>query len=624
MKTIYKRFTTVFVIVSILFVLIPKISVQEPVLAASNKNHNNTTLGTSIMESSEVGSNGWHGNYVYFGSYENKPIKFRVLSCNSETYGCPSLFIDCDSVLYKARFDGGSNVWSTSEIHDNLNNSFAKNAFTESEYNSIADSNYIEKVADSSAITNISVDKDKIIILSRWDCEDYYKSKSDFRTIKDGVKKYNGEYSNSTWWLRESVYNYGVNAQIARFLATDGTLCFGYAKDTSARALKMDNKGNYYTTNLGGLHGVSPALNIDLKSILFSSSIGSGTKEYKLTVFDKNLLVSANTISDGMKESTLGTTMKVPYCIGGINGGNATRVSVLILDKEYTAGNTNGAKIIYYDELEGTSYSYRKEGTGSFTLPSPLKLSDWGSEFYVYVIAEEINYGNKTDYASEPVELFPPENNPTPTATPTPTKKPTATPTPTSKPSNNLKSAWKQEGNTWYYFNDKGSKVTGWQNISGTWYYFNTQGVMQTGWLKDGNSWYYLKSSGAMAIGWVQDAGKWYYMSRSGAMATGWIQDGRFWYYLGPSGAMVTGWVKSGSAWYYMMDSGAMVKGWKLIGGKWYYFDLSGAMITGWLETWLETGQKTYYLTDSGAMAVGTITIDGNVYSFDSSGALIK
>ncbi|MBQ1376152.1 MAG: hypothetical protein IIY69_07705, partial [Clostridia bacterium] len=40
------------------------------------------------------------------------------------------------------------------------------------------------------------------------------------------------------------------------------------------------------------------------------------------------------------------------------------------------------------------------------------------------------------------------------------------------------KSAWKQEGKNWYYYDAKGSKVTGWQQINGTWYFFDNKGIM--------------------------------------------------------------------------------------------------------------------------------------------------
>ena len=45
---------------------------------------------------------------------------------------------------------------------------------------------------------------------------------------------------------------------------------------------------------------------------------------------------------------------------------------------------------------------YSANGQGTFTLPSNLKLADWGSKYFVYILAEDINGTKQTDYASEP------------------------------------------------------------------------------------------------------------------------------------------------------------------------------------------------------------------------------
>ena len=60
-------------------------------------------------------------------------------------------------------------------------------------------------------------------------------------------------------------------------------------------------------------------------------------------------------------------------------------------------GNTNGAAIKYYQKLDGT-FSTSGVATGTFTLPS-----DYDSAWKIYIIAEDINAENETDFASEPV-----------------------------------------------------------------------------------------------------------------------------------------------------------------------------------------------------------------------------
>ena len=98
-----------------------------------------------------------------------------------------------------------------------------------------------------------------------------------------------------------------------------------------------------------------------------------------------------------------GKTVTVPYSISGGSSANATQVSVLVLDKEYTAGNTNGAKVLAYDKLNVDSFS--TTGTGSFTLPDSLSGKKAGTDYHIYIVAEDVNEEKETDYASTPVEV---------------------------------------------------------------------------------------------------------------------------------------------------------------------------------------------------------------------------
>lgn len=107
---------------------------------------------------------------------------------------------------------------------------------------------------------------------------------------------------------------------------------------------------------------MSPALNVNLSSILFSSVIsgdtGSTGAEYKLTLLDSDISIA---VSGDVKRNK--NIITVPYTITGDNSANVSQVSVLILDKEYTVGNTNGAKILlYYGALQNAT---EEAGTAS-------------------------------------------------------------------------------------------------------------------------------------------------------------------------------------------------------------------------------------------------------------------
>ena len=100
-----------------------------------------------------------------------------------------------------------------------------------------------------------------------------------------------------------------------------------------------------------------------------------------------------------------GKTVTVPYSISGESSANATQVSVLVLDKEYTAGNTNGATVLDYQKLNVDSFS--TSGTGTYTLPDSLYRKGCGTDYHMYILAEDVNGEKETDYASTPVEITP-------------------------------------------------------------------------------------------------------------------------------------------------------------------------------------------------------------------------
>ena len=54
--------------------------------------------------------------------------------------------------------------------------------------------------------------------------------------------------------------------------------------------------------------------------------------------------------------------------------------------------------------------SFSTVGEGSFELPAALNLDKWGTNYQVYLLAEDVNKKLETDYASEPVKLDKPNN----------------------------------------------------------------------------------------------------------------------------------------------------------------------------------------------------------------------
>ncbi|MCR5327687.1 MAG: DUF6273 domain-containing protein [Saccharofermentans sp.] len=385
------------------FTLIPMAVGQDTVLAATagGKDQGNTNLGVSGIGAPVKPSSGddpWTGSYVYFGKYdvdgdsEKDPIKFRVLAPSTTAYGGSTLFLDSDKTLFMDCFDNTSpysNSWADSNIRATLNGSFL-NGFTDLEKAAIATSTGNGGLTYDPFLTYnygapVSVNDQVFLLDASEVMNPAYGYSSDCGWVdKDGdgdwstgsswdwheVANREKGGSSAYWWLRsaDSGYDY-----VAGFLYSEGSL------------------GSYNVVS--GKYGVAPALNINQESIIFTTAVENETNAYKLTLSDSNLTIA---VPSGQQVAVSGTTVTVPYKIGGANEGNATRASILITDGKWDSA---GAKIILYGELGASTAS-----SGTFTLPG----NGWSSDYHVYILAEDINDGHdgkETDYASEPVEI---------------------------------------------------------------------------------------------------------------------------------------------------------------------------------------------------------------------------
>ena len=400
------KFASVVLTAAFCFSLAPAMIGRESVSAAGEKNKGNTCLGTSGIASPLAPASldsEWSGSYVYFGNYDGTPVKFRVLAPETTVFGSSTIFLDSDAILYNDFFDSDrvpnkpsfkASDWAYSDVIMGLNGDkflYKYGVFTPMERDAIAESkNKAHALVDSDVEETGKVDPgnryvfenyvaltgEKIFLLDIEDVSNISYGYSMINKISaNRVKKYGD--SAGIWWLRSRA----------------SSIEAGVVQDGCPIKFLTD----YYD-------GVAPALNIDLSSVIFSSIISGsfntvGT-EYKLTLKDKDISVALPTGSEVTVEED---TVMVPYKITGVDRENATRLSCLITDKEYSDSE---AKIIYYDEMGGT---FSWGSTGTFKLPSNLNYWDWGSKYHVYILAEDINKGKNTDYASEPYEIRPKE-----------------------------------------------------------------------------------------------------------------------------------------------------------------------------------------------------------------------
>ena len=347
-------------------------------------------LGVSIIADPTAPENdvdAWKGSYLYFGTYNGNPVKYRVLDRTTTDFGGTTMLLDCDSILWEgtnsnnqsSRFDDSSNVWADSEIKTYLNGTFLTNNFTLLEKAAIAASSKANAgTTDENGLSYLNyadLSGEKIFLLDAKEATNTsYGYSNNTYLLAANRKKAGG--NNNYWWLRSTS---SFNERDAGFVNSDGGL---------------------YSTSVEDLNvGVSTALNVNLSSVLFSSVL-SGTAgqpgaEYKLTLQDGNMTITPGTITRNQSDE-----VTVPYTIGGSNANNATQVSLMVLDKEYTTGNTNGAKLVSYGTLRDVENPGTTK-TGVFTLTDDMKSGN----YYYYIVAEDINDGNVTDYASEPVQI---------------------------------------------------------------------------------------------------------------------------------------------------------------------------------------------------------------------------
>lgn len=334
---------------------------------------------TSAATSQTPWNTEWEGSYVYFGTYDGEPMKYRVLSRRSTDFGGTTMLLDCDSILWEgtngdgqsSRFDDDSNVWADSELRAYLNGTFLTKYYTTAEQNAIAASvKSSARVSDGIGHPDLiftPLNGDKIFLL---DAVEITNGGYGFSATTDGYALNRSKNGGLEYWLRSrnNTQNDAVGAlSSGKFIPGQSITETDYC-------------------------GVSPTLNLDLSSVVFSTVV-SGTAgewgaEYKLTVVDSNIEIQTNGAV-----TRDGDIVSIPYVIGGANSANVTQVSLIVTDNPY---KLDVAKLVAY-EILGNAGS----GTATFTLTEDMKAGS----YYYYIVAEDVNGSKQTDYASKPVKI---------------------------------------------------------------------------------------------------------------------------------------------------------------------------------------------------------------------------
>ncbi len=170
----------------------------------------------------------------------------------------------------------------------------------------------------------------------------------------------------------------------------------------------VENYGDNYRAYLSGDtvlngHGVSPAFNVSLNSVLFSSyipssvAVGEPGAEYKLTLLDNDISVG---VTQDKIVSRNGNAVTVPYTITNSSAtSEPTHVGLLLMDSEWSAGTSSTDGFAFMKvPVDGT-------GNAAFTMPDEYAEKICGTNYYAYLIALDENGEKETDYASTPVSI---------------------------------------------------------------------------------------------------------------------------------------------------------------------------------------------------------------------------
>lgn len=394
-----------------------------------------------VQPSSE--SDTWKGCYLYYGKFDGAPVKYRILDANTTDFNSEAtMFLDCDSVLEKRQFhsvkmaingQSRSDDWKYSDLYFYLNSQaatkdgdgytynktdtgFLATAFTKAEQDAIAESTHTKDSENYHGNWDVGIQKDnyhlyvdltgdKIFILDQkevnYDKYGYYSY-----TANESInrKKYlNGEAV--WWWLRSNRVGQGDRVRAIRY---DGTNQLG---------------------NIILEYGVSPAFNLKLSSILFTTASESGTRsagkpdfaltsasnatEWVAAIHDGNTGFRA--ALDGSATVPVNEMIKLKDISGvtATDGVTSNRISAMLVDGDNT--------VVAYGKIAEADADQ-----AAVTLPEGIEMGS----YTLKVFSELANGENTTRYASNmvniPVELVAAVQH---TEEPTPTpKEPTPTP----------------------------------------------------------------------------------------------------------------------------------------------------------------------------------------------------
>ena len=336
-------------------------------------NTNNPTGGISGYNNSY--------DYIYMGSYNGSPIKWRVLDTKTNMENATEgdgLFLLSDVLLGTGisgdvYFDNSGNIrnaWQSSTAKTWCNN-FYVSSFSNGEQGAVlattkSDEAFTKGTGGISFTASENIlNGDKVFFLSAEEAEN-----SAYGFTDDNARIANYGNSAGVWWLR-SPYDFPDYAGYAGVVFGDGPV---------------------YPYVVSGVWAARPAFNLNLNSVLFTSAAVGGKpdgglppiseytgNEWKLTLKDsnRNFAVTETTVSGDP-----GDTVTLHYT--GATAGINEYISVILADN-------SGAQ--YYGRVAQPT---AENGTVEIKIPSDIAPGD----YTLKVFNEQYNGDYNTDYAS--------------------------------------------------------------------------------------------------------------------------------------------------------------------------------------------------------------------------------
>ena len=365
----------------------------KPMTAQADDGESEIQLGTAGIDDNELIAYGMNNVYV------KGTAIYRVLDADHDNSGETrdagdegAMFVVSEDLwgtggdygnVYFDNTDPYSNVWQDSDAKGWCGDFYTANFGTveKTAVKAVTKDDAAEEVFGISWAAS-SLNGENVFFLSAKEVSTYISA-----TEGEALKAKYGE-APGYWWLRSPNASIGY---VAALVKDDGLVRSIFVNPAyAARPAFNINTQKVLFAMSSGANKDAYASSTPVTIANATTAIGTKTDPWKLTLLDSNMTVTPG-VSSGFADND--HKILLNDCT---STGDRDRISVMITDKEWAEGNTNGASMLYYGKLGEDK---------TFIIPDALDIDDWGTGYHIYLIAEKTGTGYASDYASMPTEV---------------------------------------------------------------------------------------------------------------------------------------------------------------------------------------------------------------------------